>query len=191
MEQSKREALRNKAVRDEHMGKEMRQSVAEDVLDLLSSLTTEGARADKAEADNDEIRLQLGTYVNDLNASQHQNVALQGQVERLTALAESLKASLHSLRWIVICDGCEMPKEDEEILYVVEERGGNVTVVRGSRTWEEHQGFWWCDENGEFSEIGNEPGVSVVTLWSRSRILPPTAEQTAHAALTPEQEAKG
>ena len=87
------------------------------------------------------------------------------QVQLLAALreVESLKASLHSLRWIKIEPGCEMPLYEDHLLR-----------FQGADEYFFCVGYWnrltrsWI-VNGESHE-----GL-VVTHYCR--ILPPTAEQ--------------
>jgi Protein of unknown function (DUF551) len=65
--------------------------------------------------------------------------------------------------WISVKD--RLPEDGQDILYVVRDRGSEPYVMRGSRAYEAGTGYWWCDEDGEFDESGNEPGFSTVTHW--------------------------
>lgn len=58
----------------------------------------------------------------------------------------------------------KMPEENSDILYVVTTRGCLPYVVRGQRTYDGND-WWWCDEDGEFDEAGNDPGFSTVMHW--------------------------
>lgn len=56
------------------------------------------------------------------------------------------------------------PKADADILYVIVPRGSSPYVKRGTFSYDGNE-WWWCDENGDFSEEGNDPGFSTVTHW--------------------------
>ena len=69
--------------------------------------------------------------------------------------------------WISVKD--RLPKFDVPILYVVD--GATRYVRKGVRGWDGNE-YWWCDENGDFDEEGNDGDVSFVTHWMPMPKLP-------------------
>lgn len=68
-------------------------------------------------------------------------------------------------RWVEIKEGCRMPEEDQEILYVISgPEYSDPVVKKGLRTYDGNY-WWWSDEKGEYSEEGNDPDCSFVTHW--------------------------
>lgn len=65
-------------------------------------------------------------------------------------------------KWISVKK--RLPKFEAPILYVID--GGTAYVKQGMRVWDSAEScYWWCDENGEYDDQGNDPESSWVTHW--------------------------
>ena len=63
--------------------------------------------------------------------------------------------------WISVKD--KQPEHAQPILYVV--RGAfDPYVKKGERSWDGND-WWWCDEDGDFDDAGNDGDSSYVTHW--------------------------
>lgn len=79
-------------------------------------------------------------------------------LERERVLLEKLSAG----DWISVKD--RLPEENAEILYVVWNRREMPYAIRGMRCCDGTD-WWWCNEDGDYDDTGNDPGVSTVTHW--------------------------
>lgn len=115
-------------------------------------------------------------YVGNSDDHKARVAELERAVERLTLLHESchdtwrivteqrdsLKAELGALQWISVEE--RLPEEDALILFVISNVGGTPYVKIGLRSWDGND-WWWCNEDGEYDEQGNDADSSIVTHW--------------------------
>jgi hypothetical protein len=64
--------------------------------------------------------------------------------------------------WISVKD--RLPNEDAKILYVVKIHGERAFTKQGMRCFDGDY-WWWCNEDGDYKDTGNDPGYSEVTHW--------------------------
>jgi hypothetical protein len=106
------------------------------------------------------------------------NTALRG-LRRMLNLEQPTKSSStpqDAAKWISVKE--KNPKQDQDILYVVQGTAhSKPTVVRGMRCCDISSGWWWCDEEGISDDYGNDGLESFVIWWMPTPTAPLNLEQ--------------
>jgi hypothetical protein len=109
-------------------------------------------------ADMTEIaKKEQSNYRELLGRTADQNTRILQSEDKITALTAAVAE--RDATWIKFPGG-PYPEPEQPILYSLV----SGETCKGMRTWDgEH--WWWCDENGEYSDIGNDADESFVVAW--------------------------
>jgi hypothetical protein len=138
-------------------------------------------------AERDRLREQLSAITHSRDnwrglAGEWQDVARSktSRISELTAQLSSLQSQ--EAPWVEIKEGCEMPDENQDILYIVTGTEERLRfVVRGNRN-HDGQDWWWCDMDGEFDDTGNDGDASYVSHWMPTPVAPQESKSDAGEA---------
>jgi hypothetical protein len=88
-------------------------------------------------------------------------------------------------KWISVEE--KNPKQDQDILYVVQGTAhSKPTVVRGMRCYDISSGWWWCDEEGISDDYGNDGLESFVIWWMPTPTASLNLEQPTESSSAPQ-----